>query len=101
MGARTDVGLLRQRNEDSYVAREPLFAVADGMGGHRGGNVASALALEVIERMGPGDDSNLIEAFQEANRQVYARGESDRELQGMGTTATAVLFGPDGALLAH
>ena len=50
-GAATDVGLVREGNEDSYLTEGPLFAVADGMGGHRGGNVASALALESLEAL--------------------------------------------------
>ena len=49
-GSRTDCGLVREHNEDSLVARPPLFAVADGMGGHEAGEVASEIAIEKIGR---------------------------------------------------
>ena len=110
-GSRTDIGRMRQRNEDSLVIHEPLFAVADGMGGHRGGNVASALALEAfiskaLDANGKADDSGspaeaLAEGIKEANHQVLERGEADRELRGMGTTLTALLAEPDRLYLAH
>ena len=99
-GARSEVGLVRKRNEDSFLASDALFAVADGMGGHRGGDVASSLALEVIERAGP-TESNLRDAVLEANREVFRRGESDSALQGMGTTVTIVVAGGHAMRLAH
>ena len=108
VGAQTDIGRLRERNEDAYLIREPLFAVADGMGGHRGGDVASALALEVIHG---GNDSgpdemaerfaSLVEEIKQANRRVLERGESDAQLRGMGTTLTAVLAESERAHVAH
>ena len=52
-GARTDVGNRRARNEDSYLAAPPMFAVADGMGGHEGGELASALAVAAMGELGP------------------------------------------------
>ena len=48
VGAKTDVGRVRQGNEDSYLTNDPVFIVADGMGGHRAGEVASATAIEVL-----------------------------------------------------
>ncbi len=103
-GAKTDIGRARKRNEDSFLVREPLFAVADGMGGHRGGNVASSLALEVLgqvgeEASGPGD--RLVEGIRQANDRVLERGEADRDLRGMGTTITAVRTSDRTAHLAH
>src|SRR6266487_1158905 len=109
--SRTDIGLMRRRNEDALVIRDPLFAVADGMGGHRGGDVASALALEafVSTALGPNgnaDDAGrrseaLVAGVKEANHRVLERGEADRDLRGMGTTLTALLAEPDRLHLAH
>jgi len=102
------VGRLRERNEDAYLIRDPVFAVADGMGGHRGGDVASALALESLDAPeGSDEDSNsdpfagLLAGIKEANRRVLERGESDAALKGMGTTLTAVLAEDDRAHVAH
>src|SRR5207237_8049094 len=48
VGARSDIGRARKRNEDSFLVRDPLFAVADGIGGHRGGTVASSMSAEEL-----------------------------------------------------
>ncbi len=101
--ARSDVGRVRRRNEDAYLLQDPLFAVADGMGGHRGGNVASTMSLETLEsadiaRRGV---HALVAAIRTANRAVFDRGEADRELSGMGTTITAILVDGDRAHVAH
>jgi len=99
--AATDVGRVREGNEDSFLVEDPLFAVADGMGGHRGGEVASRLALETLEsvfRRGTGD---LDEQVQEANRAVFERSMLDRRVAGMGTTLTAALVEGDRVRLAH
>ena len=103
VGVRSDIGRLRQRNEDAYLVKEQLFVVADGMGGHRGGNVASALAVETIESASSAAVSlgALVEDFKQANRAVLERGESDRELRGMGTTLTAVLTEDAKAHVVH
>ena len=104
IGAASDIGQARERNEDSYVIEEPLFAVADGMGGHRGGAVASSLALEALrevlhdDRVAP---TGLIEEIKAANQRVLRRGESDRELRGMGTTLTALMTEGGKAHIAH
>ncbi len=104
IGAGSDIGRARERNEDSYVVEQPLFAVADGMGGHRGGAVASSLALESLrevlrdEGVAP---TALIEEIKEANQRVLRRGEADRELRGMGTTLTALLAQEGKAHIAH
>jgi PPM family protein phosphatase len=102
------VGRVREGNEDSYMVREPLFAVADGMGGHQGGEVASNLALASMESIAqeppPDGDSapRLAEVVREANRVVLQRANSDPSLSGMGTTLTAVLAGSGGRVhLAH
>jgi serine/threonine protein phosphatase PrpC len=106
-GAKTDVGLLRQRNEDSFVAEYPLFAVADGLGGHVGGEVASRVALERLAQAtttdGPEDtiSERLREAIHEANRAVGERASNEPRLTGMGTTLTAVVVGRDRLHLGH
>jgi protein phosphatase len=104
IGAASDIGQARERNEDSYMVEEPLFAVADGMGGHRGGAVASSMALETLhevlreERVAP---TGLVEEIKAANQRVLERGEADRELRGMGTTLTALLAEEGKAHIAH
>lgn len=105
VGARSDIGRARVRNEDSYLVKEPLFAVADGMGGHKGGDVASSLALQTIEAATatpePEDLERLVEQIKEANHRVMERGETDKDLRGMGTTVTALLTGDGKAHVAH
>jgi PPM family protein phosphatase len=106
IGASSDIGKARERNEDSFLVRRPLFAVADGMGGHRGGDVASSLALETLQGLkAPGDPSEvmpaLVEEVRRANRRVLEKGEGDRNLRGMGTTLTALWSDGEKAYLAH
>jgi serine/threonine protein phosphatase PrpC len=103
-GARSDIGRARKRNEDAYLVKEPLFAVADGMGGHRGGDVASAMALEILEAGGEGEERPivlLISGIKSANQRVLERAEADRDLRGMGTTLTAVVAEDAKAHVAH
>jgi protein phosphatase len=99
VGARTDVGRVREGNEDSYMIHDPLFAVADGMGGHRGGEVASKLALDTLLKTT--DGAALVEAVQDANRAVFERAGADPALAGMGTTLTAFLADGETLRLAH
>jgi serine/threonine protein phosphatase PrpC len=102
VGAKSDIGRARERNEDSLLLSDPLFAVADGMGGHKGGNVASAMALETLEEAArSGQLSELVEKVKEANVHVLGRGEAERDLQGMGTTLTAVKTDGTKAYLVH
>jgi PPM family protein phosphatase len=105
VGSGTDIGRLRRRNEDSYLVKEPLFVVADGMGGHRGGDVASRMAVDIVEpaAVEVGDEGlpPLIERIKQANREVMQRGEADRDLRGMGTTLTAIVTGEGRAHVAH
>ena len=90
----TDTGLQRLRNEDAFVCEPPLFAVADGMGGARAGEVAARLAATALEEAGRSveDVAGLIS---EANRRIWERSLADPKTAGMGTTVTAALV--DGA----
>ena len=100
-GVATDIGRVRQGNEDSFLVEPPLYAVADGMGGHRGGDVASQLALETVERLFREGQGTLAEQIREANRAVFHRSAEDRNVAGMGTTLTAALVYEGGVHLAH
>ena len=97
----TDVGRVRDGNEDDFLDqanRLGLVAVADGMGGHRAGEVASATALEAL-RAGVASGEELRDAIEGANEAVLEKSESDQELHGMGTTLTAGMLGTDGQLV--
>ncbi|MDP9071525.1 MAG: Stp1/IreP family PP2C-type Ser/Thr phosphatase, partial [Actinomycetota bacterium] len=91
-GAATDVGRVRSNNQDHLLMADPLFAVADGMGGHAGGEVASLTAVEALLA---GFDANrtadgLADAVRNANEAVWKRARERTELRGMGTTMTAL-----------
>jgi serine/threonine protein phosphatase PrpC len=103
VGVATDIGRVRDGNEDSFlvVVDPPLFAVADGMGGHRGGEVASHLALETVEELAGQGEGTLADQVREANRAVFAKSQDDRSVNGMGTTLTAAKVLDDTVLLAH
>ncbi len=90
-GAATDTGRVRQANEDSFLVVDGLFAVADGMGGHQAGEVASHLALETLqtEFTAAGTDV-LVRAVENANHTLVSRSTADPELAGMGTTLVAM-----------
>jgi protein phosphatase len=100
IGSATDIGRVRERNEDALLVLPPLFAVADGMGGHRGGQVASQVALETMEQL-EADGGALAEHVRSANRAVWDRAETDEQLSGMGTTLTAVRLDGDAIALVH
>jgi protein phosphatase len=92
-GGATDVGRVRSNNQDQYLARddESLWAVADGMGGHSGGEVASQIACETLGRsFAEHTIDGLIDAIETANAAVYRAGTDDPELTGMGTTVVAL-----------
>ena len=101
VGVATDIGRVREGNEDSYLSEEPLFAVADGMGGHKGGDVASQLALETLEAEFREGTAPLGQQIKDANAAVFERSQSDSSVKGMGTTLTAVVVRGMGAAFAH
>ncbi len=111
---RTDVGLQREHNEDSFVLLDQhgLFVVADGMGGHRSGDVASRLATDTISSFFnttaredatwpfhydptlSAEENRLITGIKIANKSIYEHGFRSRDHQGMGTTVVGMLFSP-------
>ncbi len=103
-GSATDVGRVRSNNQDSHLVREgELFAVADGMGGHQGGEVASATALEILGRAyDEATTPTLVRAVRSANQAVFDKASGDPDLKGMGTTLTALadVNTPEGRRLA-
>ncbi len=101
VGAETDVGKVRERNEDGYLVQPPLYAVADGMGGHRGGAVASQLALDSLRSTFRKHGDSLGRQVRDANDAVFERSIEDRAVAGMGTTLTAIQIDGDQAILAH
>jgi serine/threonine protein phosphatase PrpC len=92
-GGATDVGRVRPGNEDHFLARpeSDLFVVADGMGGHRGGEVASEIACDAVgDAFAEHTVDGLIDAIEQANVAVHDAGVDDPELSGMGTTVVAL-----------
>ena len=101
---RTDTGRQRNANEDSFFARAPVFAVADGMGGARAGEVASRIAAEAFDPGNMGDEvpeAYLRGVAVEANRRIHEVAESDPSRSGMGTTLTAAMVHGNEVSLAH
>src|SRR3954452_23222269 len=101
---RTDTGRQRHANEDSYFARAPVFAVADGMGGAQAGEVASRIAAGAFEKHPPADEpaeGQLEEIAQAANREIHKLAQQDSARAGMGTTLTAALFRDGEGALGH
>lgn len=114
---RTDVGVRRSHNqdshtvllatdEDSWLDKGHVFVVADGMGAHAVGEMASAMACNIIPHTfhkyaAEGVVPALRKAFQEANSSIHERGQQNREFQGMGTTSTALVLRPEGAWIGH
>jgi PPM family protein phosphatase len=113
----TDVGVRRSHNQDSHAAlpaadaaqweqRGHLFVVADGMGAHAVGELASKIAVDsiphiYIKHAHEGPPAALRKAILDTNTAIHTRGQQNREFEGMGTTGTALLLGPAGAWVGH
>lgn len=102
-GARSDVGLVRSHNEDSFLLRAPLFAVCDGMGGHAAGEVASSLAVDTIAAKAPAiaDDTLLGAAVEAANVAIIDGAEAGVGKPGMGCTASCAVIKGNQMAVAH
>jgi protein phosphatase len=107
----SEKGCIRKNNEDSFLVLPSfgLYAVADGMGGHRAGEVASTTALQELEKWATrlveledqALESGLTEAFRQVNRVVYESSTTVQENAGMGTTLTVLLARGKTAVIAH
>lgn len=93
VGSATDVGHVRQGNEDALVAQSPVFAVADGMGGHAAGEVASSIVATCLADLAGRDNldpEDVVRQLVQANERVLASARLNPEQEGMGTTVTGV-----------
>jgi protein phosphatase len=113
----SDVGLRRANNQDAcavvlagnqadFEECGHLFMVADGMGAHAAGELASKMATDVVplvyrKRMGQSPPEAIVSAILDANQQIHYRGQASLDFRGMGTTATTLLMLPVGAIVAH
>jgi PPM family protein phosphatase len=111
VGAATDIGRKRSQNQDSISSRIELglFVVADGMGGHRGGEAASQMAVAAIPEVVAHCQADpnwqprnvIAQAIRKANENIYTRSQHDPALQGMGTTSVALLFKDNSLTIGH
>ena len=102
-GSRTDVGCVREHNEDSLAVAPPLYVVCDGMGGHAAGEVASEIAVDVICDRAPAhpDASALGQAVEEANLAIIRAAREGVGRAGMGCTCTAAMLEKDKLVIAQ
>ncbi len=105
--ARSDVGLLRNNNQDSAYASANLLAVADGMGGAAGGDIASSVVIAHLAPLGEASGTantmlvDLTSALQVAHDELVERSSNDRKLRGLGTTCTAILRSGNKLAMVH
>lgn len=104
----SDIGLQRKRNEDAFLIdhTRSLFMVCDGMGGHRGGDVASQMAIDIVDQYLVFDSFNevpdaLHKAIMTANQKIWQAGKQNEELSEMGTTVTAAVISEGKIIAAH
>ena len=102
LASASDVGRVRSDNQDLDLLAPPLIAVADGMGGHKGGGTASRMAVDALRAVGStSDPADLLTALRDANTAIATAADADPELEGMGTTATAGLVDAGVLYLVH
>lgn len=111
VGFATDVGRKRTQNQDNFAALPEigLFIVADGMGGHRGGEIASAMVVDIVPeyiskavKSAAWEPAQIIsESIRSANQAIFKRSSEQQELHGMGTTTTALLFKDNLLTIGH
>ncbi len=113
VGARTDVGMVRSGNEDNFFAeadaQRGVFVVADGMGGHAAGEVASEMAVQIVARTllplqavsAPHAVDLMQQSLKDANRAIYDRMLAEVDKQGMGTTASVLFMSDEGYLIGQ
>ena len=113
VGARSDVGMIRSGNEDNFFAeadeRRGVFVVADGMGGHAAGEVASEMAVQIVARnllaltsvLEQSAQAKLAQAMRDANRAIYDRMLAEVDKQGMGTTASVLVLSDNQFLIGQ
>ena len=113
VGARTDVGMVRSGNEDNFFAEADatrgVFVVADGMGGHAAGEVASEMAVQIVARNllplqsvnAEGASTTVAQALKDANRAIYERMLAEVDKQGMGTTLSVLVMSDSGYLIGQ
>ncbi len=103
VAGRTDRGKVREINEDAFGYRDNLFVVADGMGGHQAGEVASAIAVETILKIDLTSEikTTLQKALEDANQAILNRAGHNKELSGMGTTVAVLYVGMERAYVIH
>lgn len=101
---KTDIGKCRKENEDSILFAPPLYGVADGMGGHKGGREASQNAVSILSgalKNKPVNKQSLLTAIEAANRRIFDMQEDNEALKGMGTTLSVLWAGEKEMLIGH
>jgi protein phosphatase len=103
IGAKTDIGKTREQNEDTYGYRDNLFVIADGMGGHKAGEIASAIAVEIVlaSEVSSDPELSLHEAVLNANNAILNEMAKNEDFFGMGTTIAILFLTKDKAYVSH